>query len=55
MLTTNKTVAPEVKTDVETLIDLIKKLPDNKKEFVSGYVQGVSEMTETKAQSKEPA
>lgn len=41
--TMSATTVKEIKTSAEQMIELLKKLPETKQEFVNGYVQGVNE------------
>ncbi len=43
--------AKEIRMDTEKLIELLKKLPESKQNFVNGYVQGVSETLTDKEKS----
>ncbi len=45
------TATKEIRMDTEKLIELLKKLPESKQNFVNGYVQGVSETLTDKEKS----
>ena len=47
----------ENKSEAKELIENLKKLPQAKKEYINGYVQGIADTITSKelAQQKEPA
>lgn len=44
--------ATEMKNDAKELIENLKKLPQNKQEYVNGYVQGIADTIAEKDQQK---
>lgn len=54
MSTTTMSTATKDRTDradIKQLIELIKRLPENKQNFINGYVQGVCETLSDKNKS----
>ena len=45
-------ITKEVRIDAERLVELIKKLPEYKQEFISGYVQGYIDKKENDRKEK---
>lgn len=46
-----RTMSTEEKKIVESLAEAVKKLPDNKKEYLMGYAEGVNAMSERKEEN----
>lgn len=44
-------MSTEEKKIVESLAEAVKKLPDNKKEYLMGYAEGVNAMSERKEEN----
>ena len=44
--------ATEMKTDAKELIENLKKLPQEKQEYVNGYVQGIADTIAEQEQQK---
>lgn len=51
MSTTTMSTATKDRADIKQLIELIKRLPESKQNFVNGYVQGVCETLSDKNKS----
>lgn len=51
MSITTMSTATKDRADIKQLIELIKRLPESKQNFVNGYVQGVCETLSDKNKS----